>query len=235
MLGGFYYFVGKIFFFTSYIGNNTSFPQPLSPEDEHKYLILYKEHGDEKAREILIKHNMRLVAHIVKKYTTAGEIDDLISVGSIGLIKAISTFKMDKQTHLVTFAARCIENEILMMIRSNKKFANNVSLLESIGTDKDGNELTLMDLLCVKEEGVFNQVENSILKEKFMAILKQKLTKREYIILVYRYGLLNQPVKTQKEVAKQLCISRSYVSRIEKRSLDKIREELLRTGIMNEE
>lgn len=227
LLGGFFGFFNRIFFLTSYV-NNGSFPKPLTSEEEKKYLIEYKQNGSAMAREILIKHNLRLVAHIVKKYSGAGEIDDLISVGTIGLIKAIETFNMEKGTSLATFSAKCIENEILMMLRSNKKFSKNVSLQEAVGTDKEGNELTLMDLLSEKEDGVFRQVEMSLLSDKFLKVLKKVLTKREYIIIVYRYGLGERNVKTQKEVSKMLKISRSYVSRIEKKALEKIKEELIK-------
>ena len=182
---------GKIFFFTGLVRDGGTFPKPLSPEDESKYLKLARA-GDVEARNKLIKHNMRLVAHIVKKYTGAAETDDLISVGSIGLIKAINTFQDGKGTQLATYTARCIENEILMLLRAGKKHKNNVSLSDPVGVDKDGNELTLIDLLSEKEESVFAQVEKSI-----------------------------QP---QREVAKKLGISRSYISRIEKRAIEKARE-----------
>lgn len=227
MLGGFFSFFNRIFFLTSYV-NNGSFPKPLKSEEEKIYLYKYKKEGDKEAREILIKHNLRLVAHIVKKYNGSAEMDDLISVGTIGLIKAIETFNMEKGTSLATFSAKCIENEILMMLRSNKKFSKNVSLQESVGVDKEGNELTLMDLLYEKEDGVFSEVELSLLSDKFLKLLKKVLNKREYIIVVYRYGLRDRNVKTQKEVSKMLNISRSYVSRIEKKALEKIKEELIR-------
>lgn len=171
---------------------------------------------------------MRLVAHIVKKYNGAAETDDLISVGSIGLIKAINTYEPGRGTQLATYTARCIENEMLMLIRSNKKHKNNVSLSDPVGVDKDGNELTLMDLLFEKEEGVFKTVESKLLKEKFMKVLEQVLTEREYTILCLRYGLKGGAPLPQREVAKFLKISRSYISRIEKRAVEKVREELKR-------
>ena len=171
---------------------------------------------------------MRLVAHIVKKYNGAAETDDLISVGSIGLIKAINTYEPGRGTQLATYTARCIENEMLMLIRSNKKHKNNVSLSDPVGVDKDGNELTLMDLLFEKEEGVFKTVESKLLKEKFMKVLEQVLTEREYTILCLRYGLKEGAPLPQREVAKFLKISRSYISRIEKRAVEKVREELKR-------
>lgn len=142
-------FLSKIFCFTSFVNNKGSFPKPLSPEDEREYLLKARS-GDMKAREMLIRHNLRLVAHIVKKYSGAGEADDLISVGSIGLIKGIETFEYGKGSQLATYCAKCIDNEILMYIRSNKKHRSTVSLGDSVGTDKDGNEITLMDILPSK-------------------------------------------------------------------------------------
>ncbi|MDE7265296.1 MAG: sigma-70 family RNA polymerase sigma factor, partial [Clostridia bacterium] len=169
---------------------------------------------------------MRLVAHIVKKYTGAAETDDLISVGSIGLIKAINTYKEGKGTQLATYTARCIENEILMLLRSGKKHKNNVSLSDPVGVDKDGNELTLIDLLAEKEDSVFAQVEKSIQREKFVAFLKRFLDEREFAILSLRYGLEDGAAMPQREVAKKLDISRSYISRIEKRAIEKARQHL---------
>lgn len=217
--------ISKIFFFTGLIQNKGTFPKPLSQQEEKKYLELAK-NGDSQAKEILIKHNMRLVAHVVKKYAGAAETDDLISVGSIGLIKAINTFQDGKGTALATYTARCIENEILMLLRSGKKHKNNVSLTDPVGTDKDGNELTLMDLLSEKEDSVFLQVEKSVQREKFISVLKKFLTEREFTIISLRYGLLDGTALPQREVAKKLGISRSYISRIEKRAIEKARENL---------
>lgn len=217
--------IGKIFFFTGMVQNKGTFPKPLSPEEEKKYLALARA-GDKEAKEVLIKHNMRLVAHVVKKYAGAAETDDLLSVGSIGLIKAINTFQDGKGTQLATYTARCIENEILMLLRSGKKHKNNVSLSDPVGVDKDGNELTLIDLLAEKEESVFAQVEKSIQREKFVAYLKKFLNEREFVILSLRYGLEDGTAMPQREVAKKLGISRSYISRIEKRAIEKARENL---------
>ena len=222
-----YAVLGKLVFFTSAIGGKSSFPKPLSPEDEAKYLRLARE-GDKNAKDILVRHNMRLVAHIVKKYNGAAETDDLISVGSIGLIKAINTYEPGRGTQLATYTARCIENEMLMLIRSNKKHKNSVYLSDPVGVDKDGNELTLMDLLCEKEDGVFKTVESKLLKEKFMKVLEQVLSDREYKILCLRYGLKGGAPLPQREVARFMKISRSYISRIEKRAVEKVREELKR-------
>lgn len=201
-----------------------SFPKPLSSEEEAKYLTLFRENGDKRARDILIKHNLRLVAHIAKKYQGAEDADDLISVGSIGLIKAISSYDPSKGTQLATYTARCIENEILMLLRSNKKYKNNVSLYDSVGVDKDGNELTIIDLLAEKEDSVLSKVENKLIKDKFVEVMERSLTHREYKIICLRYGINGRRPLTQKEVSKLLRISRSYVSRIEKKAIDKIKE-----------
>lgn len=217
---------GKIFLFTGAVQNDGgTFPKPLSPEEEKKYLQLAHE-GDKDAKNILINHNMRLVAHIAKKYTGAAETDDLLSVGSIGLIKAINTYREGKGTQLATYTARCIENEILMLLRAGKKHKNNVSLQDPVGVDKDGNELTLIDLLAEKEENVFAQVEKGIQREKFIKLLKTFLNEREYNILSMRYGLEDGNALPQREVAKKMGISRSYISRIEKRAIEKARENL---------
>ena len=218
---------GKIFFFTGLVSQKGSFPKPLSPEDEKKYLALAKK-GDIDARNTLIKHNMRLVAHIVKKYTGSADTDDLLSVGSIGLVKAINTFQEGKGTQLATYTARCIENEILMLLRASKKHKNTASLSDTVGMDKDGNELTIIDLLAEKEETVFEQVDKSIQKEKFIKLLKSTLNEREFKILNLRYGLTDGVALAQREVAKMMGISRSYISRIEKKAIEKARENLRR-------
>lgn len=224
---------GRIFFFTGLVKDDGNFPKPLLPEDESKYLRLARE-GDTEAKNILIRHNMRLVAHIVKKYTGSAETDDLLSVGSIGLIKAINTFQEGKGTQLATYTARCIENEILMLLRAGKKHKNSVSLSDPVGVDKDGNELTLIDLLAEKEDSVFAQVEKSIQREKFVACLKKFLTDREFVILSLRYGLEDGVALPQREVAKKLGISRSYISRIEKRAIEKAREKLDKEDFFND-
>lgn len=217
------FIISKLVFFCSGVGGD-SFPKPLSPEDEAKYLASFRENGDKKSRDILIKHNLRLVAHIAKKYQGAEDADDLISVGSIGLIKAINTFDPSKGTQLATYTARCIENEILMLLRSNKKYKNNVSIYDSVGVDKDGNELTILDLIAEKEDGVLAKVENKLIKDKFIEVMEKCLSPREYKIICLRYGLKGGRPLTQRETAKLLKISRSYISRIEKRSVEKIKE-----------
>ena len=212
----------NLIIFSSYMTEKSSFPKPLSKEKEQEYLVLSAK-GDKDAKEILVKHNLRLVAHIAKKYANYGDNDELISIGSIGLIKAVESFKSDKGTSLATYASRCIENEILMTMRTTKKHRSNVSLNEPIGVDKDGNELVIMDML-ESDQNVIEDVENSIMMEKLTAITKSVLDKREYEIIKMRYGLENTGALTQREVAKKYNISRSYVSRIEKKALEKIKK-----------
>ncbi len=216
-------FLSKIFCFTSFVGNKGSFPKPLTPEEERECLMKIKE-GDMKAREMLIRHNLRLVAHIVKKYTGAGEADDLISVGTIGLIKGIETFEYGKGSQLATYCAKCIDNEILMYIRANKKHRSTLSLSESVGTDKDGNEITLMDILPSKGDSVFSRVETEIMYKQILTLMNKVLTQREKKILCYRYGIGTERL-TQLQIAEKMHISRSYVSRIEKRALEKLNKE----------
>lgn len=211
----------------SFVSGNSSFPQPLSEEEEKKYLELYKK-GDEKARNILIERNLRLVAHIVKKYSSTGkDSDDLISIGTIGLIKAITTFDNSKGTRLATYAARCIENEILMTIRSSKKIQSQLSLQDPIGIDKEGNEISLLDILGTESDTVLEEVEKKLQTGKLYKIMDKVLKNREKIVLELRYGLSNGTIKTQREIAQMLGISRSYVSRIEKRAIKKLSREFL--------
>ena len=217
--------LGKIVFFTGTIGNKNAFLKPLPKEEEERYLALAMQ-GDKNAKDTLVRHNMRLVAHIVKKYAGVAETDDLISVGSIGLIKAINTYHPSHGTSLATYTARCIENEILMLIRANKKHKNTVSLSDPVGTDKDGNELTLMDLLFEKEDCVFEAVEHSIQREKLLDQIKKILSEREYSILCLRYALKGGVPLPQREVALVMKISRSYISRIEKQAIEKLRAKL---------
>ena len=208
----------------------SSFPKPLSKEKEQEYLKK-SANGDKEAKEILVKHNLRLVAHIAKKYANYGDNDELISIGSIGLMKAIESFKSDKGTSLATYASRCIENEILMTMRTSKKHRSNVSLNEPIGVDKDGNELVIMDML-ESDQNVIEDVENSIMMEKLSQITKSALDEREYQIIKLRYGLENTGALTQREVAKRFNISRSYVSRIEKKALEKIKKSVNKDDLM---
>lgn len=214
-----------IFFTGSYSVN--VFPSALSKKEEeeciNKNLL-----GDKEARNKLIEHNLRLVAHIVKKYeTTSYNQDDLISIGTIGLVKAIDSYKPSKKVRLTTYAARCIENEILMHLRSNKKHLNNVSLNDTITTDKEGNEINLIDILKNDNNDINEEINT---KENIKQLYKylSLLTNREKEIITKRYGLFNQKDKTQKEIAKEMKISRSYVSRIEKRALTKLLKEFIK-------
>ena len=220
----------NLIIFSSYMTEKSSFPKPLSKEKEQEYLVLSAK-GDKDAKEILVKHNLRLVAHIAKKYANYGDNDELISIGSIGLIKAVESFKSDKGTSLATYASRCIENEILMTMRTSKKHRSNVSLNEPIGVDKDGNELVIMDML-ESDQDVIEDVENSIMMEKLSQITKSALDDREYQIIKLRYGLENTGALTQREVAKKFNISRSYVSRIEKKALEKIKKSVNKDDLM---
>lgn len=223
------FIVGKLVFFCASIAGD-SFPKPLSKEEERKYLIAFK-NGDMQAKEILIKHNLRLVAHIVKKYQGAYDNDDLISVGTIGLVKAINTYDLSKGAQLATYTARCIENEILMLLRANKKYKANVSISEIVGCDKDGNELSLMDLLSIDEESVLSQVEQSLFYEKLLKTIKECLSEREYTVILLRFGLKGNRPLCQREVSSLLKISRSYISRIEKRAIEKIKDYIEKNNI----
>ncbi|HPU35757.1 MAG TPA: RNA polymerase sporulation sigma factor SigK [Bacillota bacterium] len=220
--------VNGLMLLVSYIANNT-FPQPLSEEEEAKYLRLLAR-GDEVARNVLTERNLRLVAHIVKKFDSTGEDpDDLISIGTIGLIKAINTFNPGKGTRLATYAARCIENEILMHLRYTKKIRSEVSLYDPIGVDKEGNEITLIDILGTHPEIVSEMVENRFEQKRLREKVHQ-LTRREKKVLELRFGLEDGARKTQREIARSLGISRSYVSRIEKRALSKLTREFTLEG-----
>lgn len=214
-------------FFTGSYGVNV-FPPTLSKEEEAKYVDLMLE-GDEEARGKLIEHNLRLVAHIVKKFDNKGAMtDDLISIGTIGLIKGIDSYKKNPTTKITTYAARCIQNEILMYYRSNKKVQYTVSLNDSIGYDKEGNEINLVDILEDKQPDILDELheKNNIeLLNNYLDILND----REKEIIERRYGLNNTKEKTQKEIAANLGISRSYVSRIEKRALTKILREFIKS------
>ena len=202
---------------------SNSFPEPLTESEERYYLKKFGE-GDEDARNILIEHNLRLVAHIVKKYQAAGDNDDLISIGTIGLIKGISSYNTDKKTKLATYVARCIENEILMSIRHDKKFANQVSLNEPIGYDSDGNEVSLMDVLQSDNEDICEKIDRENLIARLYKKIRTTLTERDQQIIRMRYGLYGTKPLPQREVASILGISRSYVSRIEKKALGKLGE-----------
>jgi len=214
------------FFVLGYISSSSLFPEPLSQEEEREYLEKYI-NGDEEARNILIERNLRLVAHICKKYNVANlEQDDLISIGTIGLIKGINTFSLEKNVRLATYASRCIENEILMYLRSTKKLGAEVYLNEPIGKDKDDNEISLIDILENDEKNIEEEIDFKIKIKQIYEKIKSVLKKREQIIIELRFGLGGKKPKTQNEVAQILGISRSYVSRIETKAINKLSEEL---------
>lgn len=218
-------FMSKIMFFHGYVNEYNGFPRPLKKEDEEKYLKQMM-NGDKTAREKLINHNMRLVAHVAKKYSTAAEADDLISVGSIGLMKAIDSYNLDKGSSLSTYASRCIENEILMLLRANKKHKVCVSIEEGIGYDKDGSELTIKDIIPQQQEKDPDIiVEKRVLVQEIKNVMRQKLSDREYKVITQRYGLDDGIERTQQEVANNMNISRSYISRIESKAISILQDE----------
>ena len=203
-----------------------SFPQPLSAAQETVYLRQYQ-NGDMHARDILIERNLRLVAHIVKKYMNSGkETDEMISVGIVGLVKAVNTYNFEKGSRLATYAARCIDNELLMLMRGDRKLSREVSLYDPIGTDKEGNEITLLRIVEHEDEDIIDQLDKKQSLRKLSKILSKVLTPREYFVVIRRYGLYGHHETTQRELAEQLNISRSYVSRIEKKALEKLRLQL---------
>lgn len=220
----FAYFFSRICLFTNYVNTAQGFPKPLSAEEE-KALFLKMKAGDEKARDKLISHNLRLVAHIVKRYTNSLEADDLLSVGTIGLVKAIDSFDYDKKVQLSTYAARCINNEILMLIRSNKKHKNVVSLNSLTSSNDEDKELELQDVIASDDEEIFAQVETNLTVQKVKNIIATKLDEREQMVMKLRYGIDCDKSYTQKEIADKLGISRSYISRIENKALSVVREE----------
>lgn len=199
------------------------FPNPLTPEEERCYLERYRE-GDQEAKKILIERNMRLVAHLVKKYYTSDrDMEDLISVGTIGLIKAVNTFNIDKNNRLAAYASKCVENELLMLFRSEKKKARESSLYEPLGTDSEGNSIRLLDIIECEEEDVLERVDMEEKKGKLYELIKEQLSEREREIICLRYGILGTREVTQREIADAMGISRSYVSRLEKKALKKLR------------
>ena len=218
--------LGGLWLLTLHVSSSGSFPRPLTARQERECLERMR-NGDRAARNELVEHNLRLVAHIVKKYYAAsGEQDDLISIGTIGLIKAVETFSLEKNTKFATYASRCIENEILMYFRVRRKTAGDVSLEDPIDTDRDGNSLTLMELMS-DEEDIIGRLDLTLKAEKLRRIFGI-LEPREQQVLRLRYGLNNRQSLTQREVAKKLGISRSYVSRIEKHAIEKLRAQFER-------
>lgn len=225
-LGGFLTFLQSTVFVVGYIVNNNLFPEPLKPEEEKEYLDKY-ENGDEEARNILIEKNLRLVAHIAKKYSSSNvNADDLISIGTIGLIKGINSFKVSKGVKLATYVSKCIDNEILMYLRSYKKVASEVYLNEPIGKDKDDNEVTLLEVLENDEKSIEEEIDLKIKIKKLYDKMSKVLKERERKILEMRYGLKGTEPITQHEIAKMLGISRSYVSRIETKAIGKLSKEI---------
>ncbi len=215
----------SIYYFALHVTGAGAFPPPLSAKKE-KELLEKSEQGDMEARNKLVEHNLRLVAHIVKKYyATGAEPDDLISIGTIGLIKAVSTFKADKNIRLATYASRCVENEILMFFRKNRKSAQDIPFSEPIDTDKDGNALTLIDVIA-DSQNIEEEIDIKLKLERLRIIMPLMLNRREAQIIEMRYGLGGKKELTQQAIAKKLGISRSYISRIEKAALEKLRKKL---------
>ncbi len=216
--------LGNLIFLAGYIVNPNSFPKPLDEETEKRYIDEYLA-GDRSKRDLLIEHNLRLVVHVVKKYITCGkEMDDLISIGTIGLIKAVESYKNSKGTRLATYAARCIENEVLMVLRAEKKLQGEVSLFEPIKNGKGGGEMTYMEILETDSDEIYGDVELKFDIKKLRTLIDKILSGREKTIIELRYGLSDGREWPQREVAELLDISRSYVSRIEKRAVEKLRE-----------
>lgn len=204
------------------------FQTPLSPEEERECLIKMK-NGDQMAKDELILHNMRLVAHVAKRYSSSEEeMEDLLSIGTVGLIKAVNTFKADFGSRFATYAIRCIDNEMLMHFRGKRKTRGEVSLFEPIGTDKEGNQIHLFDILETADEDVAAELEKRSQIEQLMRHMRDILSEREYHIITKRYGLCGEEEKTQREIAHEIGISRSYVSRIEKHALEKLKKFLIK-------
>lgn len=213
----------NLLYFMLHLSSNNSFEKPLTPRRELEELVKFHEQGDIEARNRLVNHNMRLVAHIIKKYyANYSDQEDIISIGTIGLIKAVNTFDYKKGTKLATYASRCIENEIFMHFRSQKKMAQDISMNEPIDTDSEGNPLTFTDIIY-SDETIFDDVDLKLKTEKLYEYMKKIEDPRERRILIMRYGLYDTDPLTQREIAKKLGISRSYVSRIEKKAIEQLR------------
>ncbi len=225
MFGILFEWVQTVLILAGYVSGNAAFPKPLTAEEEQKYIDEYAL-GNENAKNILIEHNLRLVAHIAKKYADEKNLEDLISIGTIGLIKGINTFNPKKNSKLSTYISRCIENEVLMFMRSSRKLSNEVSIDESIGTDREGNNMTFSDVLTTDNADISDIISGKLEAQKLYAAMKKTLSPNEINIICWRYGLGNQKKKTQKEIADILGISRSYVSRIEKKCLERLAKEL---------
>ncbi len=218
--------IKDFFFLVGYVTNYNLFPEPLSSEEEEKYLRLY-EKGDEKAKKVLIERNLRLVAHIAKKYNVSSiDQEDIISIGTIGLIKAVNSYNMDKGVRLATYAARCIENEILMHLRSTKKISQEISINEALGQDKEGNEITFIDVIESDNKCIEDEIDLKMKVKKLYKKIEEVLQDREKMIIELRFGLNGKETKTQNQIAKELGISRSYVSRIETKAINKLSKEM---------
>ena len=224
ILEGFFALISNLMIFTSRLDNGNTFPHPLTPEKEKEYIDKFQKTGDIEVRNILIKHNLRLVVFIAKKYSNYPDNADLISIGSYGLMKAINTYNPSKGSQLATYASRCIENEILMAMRVYKRHSQDISIYDTIGSDKEGNEMKLIDSLSVEEDSVYKKSEEQFLKIAVKKLLNKSLTDREKKIITLRYGLDGQDPLTQQKVADMLQISRSYISRIEKKALNKMKK-----------
>lgn len=223
ILEGFFTLLSNLLLFTSRLDTANSFPHPLSAEKEREYLDRFRNSGDLEARNILIKHNLRLVVFIAKKYVNYPDNDELISIGTLGLMKAINSYNPDKGSQLATYASRCIENEILMTMRSYKKRAQDMSIYESIGNDKNGNEMPIIDLLQTDEDSVYAKIDAEFMRRTVKHLTEKYLSDREKAIITMRFGLDGNPSLTQQTVADIMGISRSYISRIEKKALAKLR------------
>lgn len=221
----FWYLISNMLCLILHLTDTDSFPKPLNAKEENELLIKFA-NGDKRAREKLIEHNLRLVAHIVKKYyANYSEQDDLISIGTIGLIKGINSFNQNKGTKLATYCARCIENEILMYFRNNKKTSQEISFSEPIDTDSEGNPLTLMDIIAI-DDTIIDDIDTKNKIIKLIELIEKISNERDKTVIIKRYGLNGNKPMTQKEIAKELKISRSYVSRIEKKVLEELRKSI---------
>ena len=225
ILEGFFALLSNIMILSAGIDTGNSFPQPLSKEREKEFLLKAAA-GDREARDALVKHNLRLVAYIAKKYVNYPDKDELLSVGTYGLIKAIDSYKPGKSTTLATYASRCIENEILMAMRGYKKRRSDVSIYDRVGADKEGNDVAIVDMLAVDEDTVYTNMEAELKRGTLKRLMERTLKPREKQLICYRYGLNDDVPLTQQETAERLGISRSYVSRMEKAALIKLRREI---------
>ena len=225
MLQAVFQWLKTVILMAGYVSGSAAFPKPLSPEEEAEYLKKFAE-GDVDAKNILIEHNLRLVAHIAKKYSDDKNAEDIISIGTIGLIKGISSFMPEKNKKLSSYVSRCIENEVLMYLRATKKHRSEVYIDDTLGTDSDGNTMTLADILPNDETDIADRISDAMEMKRLYSVMSSELSPTEYAIIVSRYGLCGKRRLTQQEIANKLGISRSYVSRIEKKCLIKLSQKL---------